>query len=456
MIKRFLLKSILILAGVLLTVSAFCQAPQSFKYQAVLRDASGNILSSSSKTIEVDILQGTITGTVVFTETHNITTNEQGVININIGSVNATDFAAINWSSGAYFIRIKVDGTDMGTSQLLSVPYALYSSKAGNGFSGSYADLSNKPSWSDSINNKIKSNKDTIRIDTTITDSIKIETTKIDTIKIDSTKIVTISGTQTITGDKTFSGNTSFSNTISASNGINVNNKNITNLSAPINSNDAATKAYVDALLQRLERLELTTGIKVKDFDGNIYNTTIIGTQTWMVDNLKTTHYANGTQIPLITLYGIWSAQTSGACAYYDNNPANADTFGLLYNYFTVIDSSNICPTGWHVPSDSDWNSLVTLLGGAAGGALKETGLTHWASPNLGATNSSGFTGLPGGFRYGSGGAFDHVDLVGKFWTTTANDSTNSWYRELNYNAVGVGRISDLKTSGFSVRCIKN
>ena len=126
------------------------QVPASFRYQAVLRDSRGNIKANTATIINIDILQGSITGTAVYSETHKITTDATGVINLDLGTGTATlgSFVAVDWSSGIYFMKTKIDGILMGTSQLLSVPYALYSSKAGNGFSGSYTDLTNKPNLS--------------------------------------------------------------------------------------------------------------------------------------------------------------------------------------------------------------------------------------------------------------------------------------------------------------------
>jgi len=137
---------IILFIAIIATNIAFTQTPMQFKYQAVLRDASGGILANKPKTIIINILQGSTTGTSVFTETQSVTTTAQGLINLNIGSVNTSGITSINWSANTYFIEITVDGVVMGTSQLLSVPYALYAKNAGNGFSGSYNDLTNKPS----------------------------------------------------------------------------------------------------------------------------------------------------------------------------------------------------------------------------------------------------------------------------------------------------------------------
>jgi uncharacterized protein (TIGR02145 family) len=137
----------------------------------------------------------------------------------------------------------------------------------------------------------------------------------------------------------------------------------------------------------------------VTDIDGNIYHTVTIGTQVWMVENLKTTKYRNGDPIPNVT-GNAWAALTTGAYCWYNNDAATYKaTYGALYNWYAVADSRNIAPTGWHVPTDAEWTTLTTFLGGesVAGGKLKETGTNHWTSPNTGATNETGFTALPGG-----------------------------------------------------------
>ena len=199
------------------------------------------------------------------------------------------------------------------------------------------------------------------------------------------------------------------------------------------------------------------SGNTVTDIDGNVYNTIVIGSQTWMVENLKTTKYRDGTAITNVTDNTAWSNLTAGAYCNYDNLATNVSTYGRLYNWYAVSDSRNIAPTGWHIPTDAEWTTLTTSLGGesVASGKMKETGTTHWNSPNTGATNSCGFTGLPGGNR-NQAGVFNYIKYFGSLWSATENDATTAWYRGLAYNNAAVGRISISKKCGFSVRCIKN
>ena len=194
----------------------------------------------------------------------------------------------------------------------------------------------------------------------------------------------------------------------------------------------------------------------MQDIDGNTYQTIRIGNQEWMVENLRVTKYRNNTVIDQITNVTTWSGLTTGAWCYWDNSSSNNITYGKLYNWYAVTDGSGLCPTGWHVPSDGEWTTLTDYLGGMsiAGGKMKEEGTTHWSSPNAGATNESGFSGLPGGFRT-SNGTFYNLGNIGYWWSSTESGA-NAWYRYLSYNDVNVNRSNLDERLGFSVRCLRN
>ena len=197
----------------------------------------------------------------------------------------------------------------------------------------------------------------------------------------------------------------------------------------------------------------------VTDIDGNVYQAVYIGDKLWMTENLKVTHYQNGEAISYITNNVGWATATSGAYCVYDNNQTNAETYGYLYNGYAVEDSRNIAPEGWHVPQDWEWQVSVNYLGGdlVAGGKLKEVGTEHWQSPNTGATNESGFTGLPGGERWPVSGDFHSITYIGGFWTSSTSISEDllwTWY--LGYNYSDAYRIDSGKWSGYSVRCVKD
>ena len=194
----------------------------------------------------------------------------------------------------------------------------------------------------------------------------------------------------------------------------------------------------------------------ITDIDGNTYKTVTIGTQTWMAENLKVTKYNDGIAIPNVTDNTAWRELTTGALCDYDNTPSNSETYGKLYNWHAV-NTGKLCPTGWHVPSDAEWTELTDYLGGTsdAGGKLKETGTTHWNSPNTGATNETGFTALPGGDR-DDDGAFNFIGYGGLWWSATEDDADNAWYRYVVYDVSGVGRSYVSKELGFSVRCLRD
>jgi len=198
---------------------------------------------------------------------------------------------------------------------------------------------------------------------------------------------------------------------------------------------------------------------RVTDIDGNVYKTVKIGTQSWMVENLKTTKYRNGNSIPNVTEGSQWSNLTTGAYCDYNNTVSNSIAYGRLYNWNAVSDSRNIAPTGWHVATDYEWTTLTTYLGGegVAGGKLKESGTTHWSSPNTSATNESGFSALPGGYRYNSGD-FNLLGSYGMWWSSTQNSTSGGWTRSMGNTFSMVGRYEPgfAKSYGFSVRCIRD
>jgi uncharacterized protein (TIGR02145 family) len=194
----------------------------------------------------------------------------------------------------------------------------------------------------------------------------------------------------------------------------------------------------------------------VTDIDGNVYATLQIGTQTWMVENLKVKHYRNGDPIPNVEDTTAWGTLSSGAFCWYNNDSSNNVTYGKMYNWFAVADIRNIAPDGWHVPTDAEWTILINYLGNAniAGGKMKETGTLHWYSPNAGATNESGFTALPGGYRYTDNGSFRQMGYDGDWWSRTEVDANFAWFRNIYYNFASSGRYYYKKENGFSVRCV--
>ena len=195
----------------------------------------------------------------------------------------------------------------------------------------------------------------------------------------------------------------------------------------------------------------------VKDIDENEYNTVKIGKQTWMVKNLKTTKYNDGTAIPLVTDGAAWAAlSTPGYCWYTNEESSFKPSYGALYNGYAVS-TGKLCPTGWHVPDNAEWTALTAYLGGenVAGGKLKEYGSTYWVSPNTGATNESGFTALPGGLRYHDG-LFHDFGFSGCWWSSTEYSASRAFFFYMDYEYGNVPRFDNIKKIGFSVRCMKD
>jgi uncharacterized protein (TIGR02145 family) len=220
----------------------------------------------------------------------------------------------------------------------------------------------------------------------------------------------------------------------------------------------------------------------IQDVDGNSYKTIEIGEQNWMAENLKVTHYADGTPVPLVAEDALWSSLGNSDRAYcwYDNKSEYADTTGVLYSWGGAMNGSasvndttarvqGVCPSGWHLPSDEEWKELEMELGMSQavadkyewrgtyqGGDLKEKGFSHWDNPNLGSTNSSGFTALSGGFRSNTG-TYYGIGEYATFWSATEETGSSTiWYRALNFDKTQVYRYFVQGNRGVSVRCVED
>jgi uncharacterized protein (TIGR02145 family) len=196
------------------------------------------------------------------------------------------------------------------------------------------------------------------------------------------------------------------------------------------------------------------------DQEGNVYKTIVIGTQEWMAENLKTSIYRNGEPIATNLTDVEWENTINtqnGAWTFYDNDSQNDCPYGKLYNWYAVVDPRHVCPSGWHEPTDAEWTTLTDYLGGesVAGGKMKTTGTQYWESPNTDATNESGFSGLPGGYRDGNGN-FIGVGYYGYWWSSSEFDTDYAWLRNLFNNFGYASSYSDYKQNGFSVRCLRD
>jgi uncharacterized protein (TIGR02145 family) len=200
------------------------------------------------------------------------------------------------------------------------------------------------------------------------------------------------------------------------------------------------------------------TSNTVTDADGNVYHWISIGPQVWLVENLKTTRFNDGTSIPLVS-DDTWGSLSTPAYCFYGNDQSQKQIYGALYNWFAV-ETGKLAPQGWRVATDADWAAMITYLGGEllAGGKLKSTGTVEqanglWLGPNTGATNSSGFKGFPGGYRGNI--SFNDINVKGHWWTSTVNGTSTAWGYDLHHDSTAVFRIYNPKTEGRSVRCIK-
>lgn len=195
----------------------------------------------------------------------------------------------------------------------------------------------------------------------------------------------------------------------------------------------------------------------LEDVDGNIYETVTIGDQVWMAENLKTTRFSDGTAIPLVSLDSKWESLTTPGYCWYDNDKiANGETYGALYNWYAV-DTEKLCPSGWHVPSDEEWTTLTTYLGGdsIAAADLKESGTMHWETPNTGANNVTNFTALPGGYR-DTVGVYFGIENYGFWWTASSISGVSAHNRSMSYASQAVISPHAFKRFGFAIRCIKD
>ena len=202
-------------------------------------------------------------------------------------------------------------------------------------------------------------------------------------------------------------------------------------------------------------------GPNIIDVEGNSYKTVYLGKQCWLAENLRVSKYNDGTPIPNITNNTQWENNTTGAWVFYTKYVDANSKYGKLYNWYVVSPTTNgnknVCPTGWHMPSDIEWKILTDYLGGegVAGGKMKEDGIINWNSPNKDAINTSLFTGLPGGSR-GDNGGYSAFGSLGFWWSSSVYDNKNAWYLFLSSGSGGSGIYNKSKGNGLSIRCLKD
>ncbi len=409
--------------ALLISFGALAQAPQMFNYQAVIRDDGGNPLVSEAVEVSIAILEGSAEGTEVFSETHQITTNEFGIVNLQVGSESSME--NIDWSADLYFVQVSLDGNIMGTSPLLSVPFALHAATSANAFSGDYHDLEGAPELDDFISIESPQEGDMIYYDEGGWQTLSLG---------EEGQILTIVDGKPAWAD----------------------------FEPGDNGNDNT----------------------VTDIDGNVYPTVEIGNQEWMAKNLRVTSYRNGTPIPGDLNDNDWENTEDGAYAVQphdnvegiDSEEEMVSAYGKLYNCYAVTDEQGLCPEGWRVPTDDDWFELSTFITndghpGSEGNALKSCRQVNsplggdcdtdehprWSSnDNHYGTDDYGFNAPPGGFRRDDG-LFLGIGNNGYWWTSTESTefAGNGWYRALRNYQGTLARGDFNKSTGFLVRCVK-
>ena len=420
----------IILALLVFAGNLLAQSPLGFNYQAVLRHEGGEPIVSEEVQLGIAILEGSPEGTEVFTETHHVTTNEFGLISIHIGSESSLE--GIDWGSGNYFIEVSVDGSIMGTSQLLSVPFALHSHTSADAFSGDYHDLENTPDLDHFVAIDAPAQGDMLYFDGENWQPIGIG---------QDGQVLTVQNGAIHWAD----------------------------LPEHDNGDDEGT---------------------MTDIDGNVYQTVVIDNLEWMVGNLRTTHYADGTPIPTGLSNSEWEATSEGAYAVFpfdhelsegmDSEEEVIEAYGLLYNWHAVMDPRGICPEGWRVPKDEEYTDLENYLinvyddiyWGNVGSALKDCRAINsplgedcnteehprWIEHDTDywAFDLVGFGALPGGVR-ATNGTFFQLGSNSFNWTSSESDIPNfAWYRDMGRSSGSLFRAFGLYNSGYSVRCLRD
>ena len=406
------------------------QAPQGFNYQATVRNSSGDLIVNTNVYFKFNVIQGSQTAVPTFTETHYVSTDDLGQVNLVIGQGTPSEgtFSALDWSLGSYYLGIELDTGNgylaMGTTQLLSVPYALYAENSGNS-TPTTPNLGSVLAEDNSANNQqIKDLQEPTEAQDAVT------------------------------------------------------------------KNYAETQFYsqseVDALIAGLQSQidDLDTdnsADSITDQDGNNYDYLTYGDQVWTVENAEMVTYRDGTPIPQVTDNTEWQNLTTGAWSYYNNDP----TKPRFYNWYAVMgiyDSASFtnatlrkefAPEGWHVPSDAEWTTLEeyliangynydgTTTGNKIAKAMAST--TGWISyTETGAigndqslNNDSGFNAFPEGYR-NYNGSFNNEGINAIFWSSTETSSNYAWFRSLdNYSSL-LYRSDYYKQNGFSVRFVRD
>ena len=417
------MKRYLLFLALSLNFTLQAQAPQGFNYQATVRNNSGDLIVNTNVYFKFNVIQGSQTAVPIFTETHYVPTDDLGQVNLVIGQGTATTgtFSALNWSLGNYYLGIELDTGNgyvaMGTTQLLSVPYALYAENSGNS-TPTTPTLETVLAENNSANNQqIKDLQDPTEAQDAVTKNYTYSKAEVDAL--------------------------------------------LANLQSQIDDLDSDNSSG-----------------SVTDQDGNTYDYLTYGDQVWTVDNAEMVTYRDGTPIPQVTDNTEWFNLTTGAWCYYNNDPTKGKLYNWyavagIHDTDPNTPNKEFAPEGWHVPSDVEWTILQEYLisngfnfdGSTIGNKIAKAmaSTTGWnSSTSTGAigndqstNNSSGFNAFPEGGR-GSSGSFGGEGDSAVFWSSTENNTNDAWDRDLVINNSLLYRTSSNKRNGFSVRFVRD
>ncbi len=465
------MKRLILTSFISIIVRLVFAQPQSINYQGVARNIMGVPLANRNISLQLSILDSSATGQAVYVETQSATTSSSGLFNLSIGlgTVVSGTFSSISWGQGDKWMKTEMDtavGNNfqlIGTTQFLSVPFALYSNKSNNGMPAG-VNTGDMLYWNGSTWTQIPSgsNGSALALCNGVPTwggcPIVLTTASINNIY---TTVAISGGNITSNGGALITARGVCWNT--STNPSIANNKTIDGIgigaySSSITGLSSNTTYYVRAYATNSLTTSYGNEFSFTTFAvANLPSVTICS-QIWQAQNLSVSTYRNGDSIPKVTDPTIWLNLTTGAYCYYNNDSATyAAVYGKLYNWYAVNDPRGLAPTGWHIPGDAEWASLEICLGDryVAGGKMKETGTVHWLSPNVGASNSSGFTGLPGGFRDGNGTSY-LIGSRGTWWSSSEFGSPKAYNFTLYFDDGSDFRNNNEKNVGHSVRCLRD
>jgi uncharacterized protein (TIGR02145 family) len=421
--------------------------PPGIPYQAVVRNSNGQVAANTAVTAKFTLHQNTTDGAVEYQETHALTTNAQGLISTVLGQGTAVQgtFAGINWANTTKFMQVEMNlgngYVDMGTQQLMSVPYALYAANGPQGAQGAQGPAG--PTGPQGPAGAAGAAGATGA------------TGPQGPIGLTGPAGAAANLTVSQTGDTLYTGNDNFI----LIPGISVaNSQSGNNSSFLLPGNGTCSDQSIAS--------SNCNGLDSILYHNQYYSVIEISNQCWFAENLNTEFYSNEDPITGYLNDNDWALATTGAFAYYNNNESNSNIYGKLYNWYCTIDDRNICPNGWHVASDCDWMYLeqniglsywllenTGLRGSTQGGKLKS--ITNWSNPNSFATNLVNFSALPGGYRQFEFGFYGQLGQKSHFWSKS-DMGLYGISRELSNNNGSISRNYSPKNSGYSIRCVRN